>query len=92
LCRAAASARFTTTERVNRHRGLDQWLFVVSGEGVATMEEERVDPKEGTLIPIPLGPRHEIRNTGAEALRTLNVYAPPAYTLEGDELPAGKAR
>ena len=38
------------------------------------------------------GDVHEIRDTGKEPLKTLNVYVPPAYTPEGDELPAGKAR
>ena len=27
----------------NRHRGADQWLFVVSGEGLAIVEGRRVD-------------------------------------------------
>ena len=35
--------------------------------------------------------RDEIRNTGDGPLKTLNVYVPPAYTEDGDELPAGKA-
>jgi oxalate decarboxylase/phosphoglucose isomerase-like protein (cupin superfamily) len=33
---------------------------------------------------------HEIRNTGNDPLRTLNVYVPPAYTEDGKERPAGK--
>jgi mannose-6-phosphate isomerase-like protein (cupin superfamily) len=75
----------------NRHRGADQWLFVVGGEGVAIIEGERVDLRMGTLVLIGRGENHEIRNTGREALRTLNVYVPPAYTDEGDELPAGRS-
>jgi mannose-6-phosphate isomerase-like protein (cupin superfamily) len=39
------------------------------------------------------GDRHQIRNTGRRRpLKTLNFYMPPAYTEEGEELPAGKAR
>jgi mannose-6-phosphate isomerase-like protein (cupin superfamily) len=38
------------------------------------------------------GEAHEIRNTGDEPLKTLNVYVPPAYTDDGDELPAGRAK
>jgi oxalate decarboxylase/phosphoglucose isomerase-like protein (cupin superfamily) len=34
---------------------------------------------------------HEIKNTGTAPLKTLNVYVPPAYSPEGDELPAGKS-
>jgi hypothetical protein len=58
----------------NCHRGADQWLSVVNGTDVAAVE----------------GERHEVRNTGEVPLRMLNVYIPPAYTGDGDELPAGK--
>jgi len=74
----------------NRHRGADQWLFVVGGEGQAIVEGEPVDLREGTLVLIRRGERHEIRNTGQEPLKTLNVYFPPGYSTEGEELPAGK--
>jgi mannose-6-phosphate isomerase-like protein (cupin superfamily) len=74
----------------NRHRGADQWLFVVSGQGLAVVGGEEVSLREGTLVLISRGQTHEIRNTGDGPLKTLNVYVPPAYTPEGDELPAGK--
>ena len=74
----------------NRHRGADQWLFVVGGEGEAIVEGERVSLREGTLVLIRRGETHEIHNTGRGPLKTLNVYVPPAYTAEGDELPAGR--
>src|SRR5688572_17919138 len=64
----------------NRHRGSDQWLFVVGGEGTAIVEGERVELREDTLVLIRRGEGHEIRSTGEEPLRTLNVYVPPAYT------------
>jgi mannose-6-phosphate isomerase-like protein (cupin superfamily) len=74
----------------NRHRGAAQWLFVVGGEGEAIIEGEHIELREGTLVLIEPGDAHEIRNTGREPLRTLNVYVPPAYTPAGDELPAGR--
>ena len=74
----------------NKHRGADQWLFVVSGTGAAIVNGERVALRRGTLVLIERGDRHEIRNTGRTPLRTLNVYVPPAYTSDGDELPAGR--
>jgi mannose-6-phosphate isomerase-like protein (cupin superfamily) len=76
----------------NRHTGADQWLYVVSGSGVAVVEGERVELRAGTLVLIGRGERHEVRNTGDAPLRTLNVYAPPAYTEGGDELPGGSAQ
>jgi len=74
----------------NRHRGADQWLYVFSGRGTAIIKGRRHPLKAGTLLLIEHGEQHEIRNTGSELLKTLNIYAPPAYTRDGDELPAAK--
>jgi mannose-6-phosphate isomerase-like protein (cupin superfamily) len=74
----------------NRHRGADQWLFVVSGTGVATVNRRRHPLKAGTLLLIERGDEHEVRASGRRPLRTLNVYVPPAYEADGDELPAGR--
>ncbi len=63
----------------NRHRQSDQWLFVVSGIGEAIVEGKRHPLSHGTLVLIERGETHEIRNTGQEALRTVNFYVPPAY-------------
>ena len=76
----------------NRHKGADQWLSVASGAGVAVVGGERVELRAGTLVLIARGETHEVRNTGEEPLKTLNVYVPPAYTAEGDELPADRAK
>lgn len=74
----------------NRHRGADQWLFLLSGRGAATLNGRRVPLHEGTVLLIEKGDTHEIRNTGRAALKTLNIYVPPAYTKDGDELPRGR--
>jgi mannose-6-phosphate isomerase-like protein (cupin superfamily) len=74
----------------NRHRGADQWLFVVAGKGIARIKGARYPLKVGTLLLIEHGDQHEIRNTGRTPLKTLNLYSPPAYTLSGDELPAAR--
>ncbi len=75
----------------NRHRGSDQWLFVVAGSGSAIVNRRRYKLTAGTLLLIEHGDKHEIRNTGKELLRTLNFYVPPGYTKRGEELPAGEA-
>jgi mannose-6-phosphate isomerase-like protein (cupin superfamily) len=74
----------------NRHRGADQWLYVLSGSGVATLAGRKHRIRAGSLVLIERGTTHEIRNTGRTPLETLNVYVPPAYTSEGDELPRGR--
>ncbi len=81
----------TTGGSENRHKGADQWLYVIAGTGVAIVNDERVELRTGTLLLIEHGDKHEIRNLGSEPLKTLNIYVPPAYTKEGDELEAGRA-
>jgi len=74
----------------NRHRDADQWLFVLSGSGVARVEGRRVPLKAGTLLVIEKGERHEVRNTGRTLLKTINFYYPPAFDAEGE--PKGPGR
>ena len=74
----------------NRHRGSDQWLFVVAGLGQAIVNGKRYPLRPGSLMLIERGDRHEIRCIGRSALKTVNVYLPPAYRQSGKELPAGR--
>ncbi|MEO6430957.1 MAG: cupin domain-containing protein, partial [Nitrosospira sp.] len=74
----------------NRHRGADQWLYVLSGTGIATVNGKRYDLHQDVLMLIERGDEHEIRNTGDDLLRTLNFYVPPAYTISGEELLRGR--
>ena len=74
----------------NRHRGSDQWLYVLSGRGQASINGRAHALRTGTLLLIERGSAHEIRNTGRAPLRTLNLYVPPAYTASGDPLPRGR--
>ena len=79
----------------NRHRGADQWLYVVEGCGVATVEVDgrrrRVRLEPGRLLVIEKGERHEVRNTGDALLRTLNFYYPPSFRRDGDPKGPGRA-
>ena len=74
----------------NRHRGADQWLYVVAGSGYARVNGKRIALRPGSLVLIERNDKHEVRNTGRRPLRTLNVYVPPAYSPSGDEKPAAK--
>jgi mannose-6-phosphate isomerase-like protein (cupin superfamily) len=75
----------------NRHRGADQWLYVPSGKGSATVGRQEHALKSGALLLIQKGTTHEIRNTGSTPLKTLNFYVPPAYSKDGTELPRGRS-
>ena len=74
----------------NRHRGADQWVYVISGNGTAIVKRSRYKLVAGTLLFIEHGERHEIRNSGRTPLRTLNFYVPPGYRRDGEPLPRAK--
>jgi mannose-6-phosphate isomerase-like protein (cupin superfamily) len=74
----------------NRHKGADQWLFVVAGSGIAISRTRRIALKPHTLLLIEAGDIHEIRNNGRTPLKTVNFYAPPAYAKSGRPLPRGR--
>jgi mannose-6-phosphate isomerase-like protein (cupin superfamily) len=57
----------------------DQWLYVASGSGRATVDGEAVRLEAGDLVVVEAGETHEIENDGDEDLRTLNLYVPPDY-------------
>jgi mannose-6-phosphate isomerase-like protein (cupin superfamily) len=61
------------------HAASDQWVYVVSGRGIATVDGRRVALDPGALLLIEAGETHEIATAGEGILVTVNVYAPAAY-------------
>jgi mannose-6-phosphate isomerase-like protein (cupin superfamily) len=75
----------TTGDQVeNEHPNAEQWLFVNSGTGKATVGRRSVKIAANSLLLIEKGEPHRIVNTGRSPLVTLNVYVPPAYKTGGD--------
>jgi mannose-6-phosphate isomerase-like protein (cupin superfamily) len=76
----------------NEHPGAEQWLFVVSGSGRATVGRRSVRIGDGSLLLIEKGEAHRITNTGDAELVTVNFYAPPAYSGDGEVRRSVKSR
>ena len=74
----------------NRHRGADQWLYVLSGSGEAIVGRRRHKLRAGSLLLIERREKHQISNNGRGLLRTLNLYVPPAYRKDGNPRSRGK--
>jgi mannose-6-phosphate isomerase-like protein (cupin superfamily) len=74
----------------NAHHGADQWMLILDGVGAAIVEGKRRALKQGILLLIEKGEKHEIRNTGRRNLKTLVFYTPPAYKPSGTRLPRGR--
>ncbi|MFP4014815.1 MAG: cupin domain-containing protein [Chitinispirillaceae bacterium] len=71
----------TTGSVDNMHLHCDQWLYVLSGNGKAVVEELEITLEPGVLLLIERGEVHEIF-AGGKRLETLNFYAPPEYPVD----------
>jgi mannose-6-phosphate isomerase-like protein (cupin superfamily) len=61
------------------HEGIDQVLAFVAGEGEAVVEGARSPVREGSVVVIPSGTRHNFINNGSAPLRLYTVYSPPEH-------------
>ena len=52
---------------------------MVEGEGIVRIDEREHRTGPGSLVTIPKGVHHHVRNPGATLLLLLTVYAPPEY-------------
>lgn len=59
---------------------LDQFIRVEKGQGKAVLNGTEHDIKDGSVIVIPEGTRHNIINTSTiEAMKLYTLYAPPDH-------------
>lgn len=79
-------------EPENEHPRAEQWLYVVSGAGRATVDGRSVNLGAGSLLLVEKGEAHRITNTGDEPMVTVNFYAPPAYRRDGEVRPSIKGK
>lgn len=59
--------------------GGDQIVYVLEGEALLRIAGEQYRAGAGTLVTIPAGTVHDIRNPGPSPLFFLTVYSPPEY-------------
>jgi len=74
----------------NEHPLAEQWLIVMSGSGTARVGSRSVKIKAGSVLLIQKRERHLITATSKEPLVTVNLYAPPAYSKDGEVLRRAK--
>ena len=82
----------SSDEPENEHPRCEQWLFVLSGSGRATVGSRNVAIRANSLLLIEKGEPHQITCTGRAALVTLNLYIPPAYDAGGEVKPSARRR
>jgi len=71
----------------HNHPGVEEILYVISGEGEQVVADERRKICPGTLVHIPPGVFHETINTGWEQMKIIAIYAPPGPEEELRKMP-----
>lgn len=61
------------------HDGIDQVLAFVGGEGEAIIEGEHSSVRNGSVVVIPGGTRHNFVNNGTAPLKLFTIYTPPEH-------------
>jgi mannose-6-phosphate isomerase-like protein (cupin superfamily) len=58
---------------------LDQFFRIEKGEGEAILDGVRTPIRAGFAVLVPAGAKHNIVNTGRQALKLYTLYAPPNH-------------
>lgn len=79
-------------QAVHGHPDNEQVYVVVRGRGVMQVGDEMEEVREGTLVFIPPGAAHAIKNTGDGPLVVVSAASPPFDPKELDAYFAYKAK
>lgn len=58
---------------------VDQFLRIEKGTGTAILSDIPHDLADGSVIVVPAGTKHNIINTGSEAMKLYTLYMPPHH-------------
>ena len=61
------------------HADSDQFFRLEEGNGEVRINGEPTKIKNGDVVLVPAGARHNVINTGSEPLRLYTLYAPPQH-------------
>jgi mannose-6-phosphate isomerase-like protein (cupin superfamily) len=58
---------------------VDQFIYVVKGEGLAVVAGTAAPFEKGDALCIPAGSLHNVKNSGDSPLKLFTVYSPPQH-------------
>lgn len=64
------------------HETVDQILIFVQGNGEAIIEGKSFSIKEGDLVFVNAGTKHNFKNTGKVDLKLYTIYSPPNHPAD----------
>jgi mannose-6-phosphate isomerase-like protein (cupin superfamily) len=64
---------------VHKHLSNDEVIFIHSGTGILTLDEQTINVKTGTVVFVPRGVWHGLENSGTENIRMVFQYTPAGF-------------
>lgn len=61
------------------HKDVDQFIRVEAGEGKAIMNDDTHELRDGSVVIVPAGVKHNIINTGKAEMKLYTLYTPPHH-------------
>ncbi len=76
---------------LHSHSEAEEIIFVISGEGIVYIDDEKANLKTGTVIFIPPNVEHRFVNTGDEPLWITWTLSPPGFEKQIRKIADGSA-
>ena len=67
----------STVRPLHGHKGVEEVLLILEGEGEALVDGETAPFKKGDAVLFPIGSKHMVRNTGDGPLTAAAIFSPP---------------
>ena len=64
------------------HKDVDQFIRVEEGNGIAIVDSNTTELVDGSIIMIPSGLKHYIKNTGKIDLKLYSIYSPKEHDVD----------
>lgn len=61
------------------HSATTQFIRVEKGNGLAIINDDKINLSDGSVVVIPYGYKHNIINTGNDDLKLYTIYTPPEH-------------
>ena len=58
---------------------VDQFIYVVKGEGMSILGKDESEFEEGDAICVPAGELHNVVNTDDKPMKLFTIYSPPQH-------------
>ena len=61
------------------HGNIDQFFRVEEGRGVIIVDGKNCDVTDGSVVIVPAGAKHNVKNTGSSDLKLYTIYSPAEH-------------